>query len=106
MGQSTAATDARLGERAAPPERILSDHSGRSLSENLHFRTPTGSLHCVCREKENGGALDIPGNGRLIELEYAQVEDRKLRGQLRNVPKLELLVRCTAYLHNPLPGCF
>jgi hypothetical protein len=46
-----------------------------------------------CREKESGGALDIPGGNRLIELEYAQVEDRKLRGQLRNVSKLELLVR-------------
>lgn len=46
-----------------------------------------------CREKESGGALDIPGGGKLIELEYASVEDRKLRGQLRNVPKLELLVR-------------
>jgi rhodanese-related sulfurtransferase len=44
------------------------------------------------REKESGGALDVPGGGRLIELEYAQVEDRKLRGQLRNVPRLELLV--------------
>jgi hypothetical protein len=46
-----------------------------------------------CREKESGGALDIPGGNKLIELEYAQVEDRKLRGQLRNVSKLELLVR-------------
>lgn len=44
------------------------------------------------REKENGGALDIPGNGRLIELEYAEVGDRKLRSQLRNVSGLELQV--------------
>lgn len=42
------------------------------------------------REKENGGALDIPGGGRLIELEYASVADRKLRSQLRNVSDLEL----------------
>lgn len=44
------------------------------------------------REKENGGALDIPGGGRLIELEYASVADRKLRSQLRNVSDLELQV--------------
>lgn len=42
------------------------------------------------REKESAGSLDIPGNGRLIELPYAAFEDRKLRGQLRNVPALEL----------------
>ena len=54
-------------------------------AEGLHGR--------CCREKESGGALDIPGGNKLIELEYAQVEDRKLRGQLRNVSKLELLVR-------------
>lgn len=44
------------------------------------------------REKESGGALDVPGFGKLIELEYAQVADRKLRGQLRNVSNLELQV--------------
>ena len=46
-----------------------------------------------CREKESGGALDVPGFGKLIELEYAQVADRKLRGQLRNVSNLELQAR-------------
>jgi hypothetical protein len=45
----------------------------------------------VNREKESNGALDVPGN-RVIELEYAEVADRKLRGQLRNVPELELQV--------------
>lgn len=45
------------------------------------------------REKESGGVLDVPGGAaRLIELEYAAVEDRKLRSQLRNVSQLELQV--------------
>lgn len=62
--------------------------------------TPAERLHgATRREKENGGALDIPGGNKLIELEYAQVEDRKLRGQLRNVSRLELLVRPAS----PLP---
>lgn len=46
---------------------------------------------CRDRDKESSGALDVPGN-RVIELEYAEVADRKLRGQLRDVPTLELQV--------------
>jgi len=61
---------------------------------------------CKCvwpsRDKENSGALDVPGGGRLIELEYAEVQDRKLRGQLRNVPRLELLVTLRAATSPPL----
>ncbi len=57
---------------------------------------------CKCvwpsRDKENSGALDVPGGGRLIELEYAEVQD----GQLRNVPRLELLVTLRAATSPPL----
>lgn len=44
------------------------------------------------REKENAGLPDLPNNSKLIELEYASIEDRKVRGQLRNAGELELKV--------------
>ena len=43
--------------------------------------------------QESAGSPDLPNSGRLIELEYASMEDRKLRSQLRNVSALELQVR-------------
>ena len=47
---------------------------------------------CDCRtssEKEYTGIPDVPNSNRLIELEYAQVSDRKIRGLLRNVGDVE-----------------
>lgn len=44
------------------------------------------------REKEAGGSPDLPNASRLIELEYASIEDRKVRSQLRNAPELEVKV--------------
>ncbi|DBA85578.1 hypothetical protein WJX79_010531 [Trebouxia sp. C0005] len=41
------------------------------------------------REKENGGVPDLPFGNRLIEVEYAEIEDRKVRGQLQNVGAIE-----------------
>lgn len=70
---------------ASPAEFAISSVAAFACSYSCSLPVP--------REKESGGALDIPGGGKLIELEYAQVEDRKLRGQLRNVSKLELLVK-------------
>ena len=40
--------------------------------------------------QESTGSPDLPNSGRLIELEYATMDDRKLRSQLRNVSSLEL----------------
>ena len=45
------------------------------------------------REKESGGLPDLPVSGRLVELEYAVIEDRKVRAQLRNVSAIEQQVR-------------
>ena len=42
--------------------------------------------------QEAAGSPDLPNAGRLIELEYATMDDRKLRSQLRNVSALELQV--------------
>ena len=38
------------------------------------------------REKEASGLADVPGGakGKLLEVEYAFTEDKKLRGQLRD----------------------
>lgn len=44
------------------------------------------------REKETSGTPDLPVGQRLIELEYASMDDRRLRGQLRDVAALELQV--------------
>ncbi|KAL4447383.1 hypothetical protein ABPG77_007416 [Micractinium sp. CCAP 211/92] len=44
------------------------------------------------REKEAGGAPDLPNASRLIDLEYAAIEDRKVRNQLRNAGELEVKV--------------
>ena len=44
------------------------------------------------REKEAGGVPDIPTPGRLVELEYAAISDRKMRGQLRNPADIEKTV--------------
>ncbi|KAK9846572.1 hypothetical protein WJX81_006817 [Elliptochloris bilobata] len=41
------------------------------------------------REKEAGGLPDLPNSGRLVELEYAVIEDRKVRSLLRNVSAIE-----------------
>lgn len=43
----------------------------------------------TAREKENGGVPDLPFGNRLIEVEYAEIEDRKVRGQLQNVGAIE-----------------
>lgn len=42
--------------------------------------------------QESSGTPDLPSNQRLIELEYASMDDRRLRGQMRDVPALELQV--------------
>ena len=50
----------------------------------------------VCRtgnEKEYAGIPDLPNSGRLIELEFATVTNRKVRNQLRNVNAIERQVR-------------
>lgn len=44
------------------------------------------------REKEAAGIPDLPNAGKLVELEYASIVDRKIRGQLRNVGTLELKI--------------
>ena len=44
------------------------------------------------KEKESAGVPDIPVSGRLIELEYAAISDRKIRGQLRNPGEIEKTV--------------
>lgn len=41
------------------------------------------------REKENGGLPDLPSSSRLVEVEYAEIEDRKVRSQLQNVGQIE-----------------
>ncbi|KAK9843352.1 hypothetical protein WJX74_010836 [Apatococcus lobatus] len=41
------------------------------------------------REKESSGIPDIPNSGKLIELEFATVDSRSTRGQLRNVNNVE-----------------
>jgi len=40
-------------------------------------------------EKEYAGVPDLPKRDRLIELEFASVSDRRIRGQLRNVDNIE-----------------
>ena len=63
----------------------------------------------LCRtnnEKEYSGIPDIPRRDRLIELEYASVTDRKIRGQLRNVDAIEKqasapAVRAMLWSQNP-----
>lgn len=44
------------------------------------------------REKESAGLPDLPNNGKLVELEYASVADRRVRSQLRNASDIELKV--------------
>ena len=47
-------------------------------------------MFCRARnEKEYSGVPDLPKRDRLIELEFATVNDRKVRGQLRNVDNIE-----------------
>jgi len=58
-------------------------------------------LPCCCcpqKEKETSGLADVPGGakGKLLEVEYAFTEDRKLRGQLRDPGAIEAQVRHVA----------
>ena len=41
------------------------------------------------REKEGQGIPDLPNQSKVIELEFAMIEDRKVRNQLRDISKLE-----------------
>lgn len=52
-------------------------------------------LSAMQREKEASGLADVPGGskGKLLEVEYAFTEDRKLRGQLRDPSAIEAQVR-------------
>ncbi|KAK9866513.1 hypothetical protein WJX84_008419 [Apatococcus fuscideae] len=43
----------------------------------------------TAREKESSGIPDLPNSGKLIELEFANVDNRSTRGQLRNVNAVE-----------------
>ncbi len=53
-----------------------------------------GGDSTVQREKEASGLADVPGGskGKLLEVEYAFTEDRKLRGQLRDPGAIEAQV--------------
>ncbi|KAI8472055.1 MAG: hypothetical protein J3K34DRAFT_415554 [Monoraphidium minutum] len=45
------------------------------------------------REKESSGVPDVPGgNNKLIDVEFATIDDRKLRGSLRDVSYIETQV--------------
>ncbi|KAK9909244.1 hypothetical protein WJX75_009385 [Coccomyxa subellipsoidea] len=44
------------------------------------------------KEKESSGVPDVPNSGRVVELEYASISDRKIRGQLRNPSDIEKTV--------------
>lgn len=66
------------------PAAALDALSSNSNSVLVDIRT--------AKEKETAGLPDLPNSGKLVELEYATVADRKLRGQLRNVADLELKV--------------
>lgn len=65
-------------------------------------RRPSARVSCTCppapqrsqREKDASGLADIPGGakGKLLEVEYAFTEDRKLRGQLRDPSAIEAQV--------------
>jgi hypothetical protein len=56
------------------------------------------------REKESAGIPDIPNSGRLIELEYAAISDRKIRGQLRNPGDIEKTARLHPCMHLQKPS--
>ncbi len=47
---------------------------------------------------------DVPNAGRLVELEYAVIEDRKVRALLRDVSSIEQQARARA-LVLPAPPC-
>jgi hypothetical protein len=55
-------------------------------------------LAALQREKEASGLADVPGGakGKLLEVEFAFTEDKKLRGQLRDPNAIEAQVRRSA----------
>jgi hypothetical protein len=78
------------------------------------------NVTCVVtqREKEASGLADVPGGakGKLLEVEYALTEDKKLRGQLRDPSAIEAQVGPPAISYESitdygigmavcLPGC-
>jgi hypothetical protein len=47
----------------------------------------------VQKEKETSGIPDVPGGGnKLVAVEYATIEDKKLRGSLRDAGFIEAQV--------------
>lgn len=67
--------------------------------------SPAAALDAVCtkgnanlvdirtaREKEQQGLPDLPNSSKLVELDFAAIEDKKTRGLLRNIGKLEIKI--------------
>ena len=70
--------------------KILNSNHQEFKSMNCGKEGQIGLLVCrTSSEKEYTGIPDLPYSNRLIELEYAQVTDRKVRGLLRNVGDVE-----------------
>jgi hypothetical protein len=78
------------------------------LSVNFHVAQHFADQAPLCsliyftlqREKEASGLADVPGGakGKLLEVEFAFTEDKKLRGQLRDANAIE------AQVHAALPS--
>jgi hypothetical protein len=66
------------------------------LDASITAPCPTRNATCIHpshpqREKEAGGVPDVNGN-KLVEVELASIEDRKLRGSLRDANYVEAQV--------------
>jgi rhodanese-related sulfurtransferase len=66
------------------PAAALDALSTKSNANLVDIRT--------AREKEQQGIPDLPNSGKLVELEFAAIEDRKVRGLLRDLGKLEIKI--------------
>lgn len=76
------------------------------------FTCPSAAPLCVCavypqKEKEASGLADVPGGakGKLLEVEYAFTEDKKLRGQLRDPSSIESQVSSGGGAQAPSVPC-
>ncbi len=83
-----------VGRLAAPRGRPAGEVSPAAALDALSSGGGAVLLDIrTAREKEAAGLPDLPGgSGKLVEVEYASIADRKLRGQLRNAGDLELKV--------------
>ena len=78
-----------------------------SLQRSLSAHATLSANPSPQKEKESSGIPDVPGGGsKLLEVSFASIEDRKLRGSLRDASYIEAQITALQVLGaRPADAC-